>query len=202
MHQNSSDLSEEMYHRLYRLAKREVDPRLIAAALNIPLRTVHTVLERMKQPKGDDTVKNTTELPHHSHKQKAEDETGFLDIYFYPKIRYAILQLVGVVSQQTCDMLGKEFKRIFSSSWKAVALRLTDVTKLDKNGSILITQFYLDMEKHGRYIALLDPAPEIDPALREYGIEDTVPVFGTERAFEEKAFAHRNTSGTAWKVRP
>lgn len=99
---NYSGLSEEMYHRLYRMIKRELDPRVISNALNIPLRTVQNVIARMSQIKFDTPVENSSDK-HLSDK--------FLDVYFLPKTRYAILQLVGMIINDTSKTLQDELEK-------------------------------------------------------------------------------------------
>jgi hypothetical protein len=42
-------------------------------------------------------------------------------------------------------------------------------------------------------MAILDPSPDIDKLLAQFHIDSTIPVFGTERAFEEAAFSRKTT---------
>ena len=43
----------------------------------------------------------------------------------------------------------------------------------------------------GRYFAILDPSAAIEEDLITYNIEAKIPIFGTERAFEETAFSKK-----------
>ncbi|MBD3314328.1 MAG: hypothetical protein GF344_00950, partial [Chitinivibrionales bacterium] len=40
------ELSMEIYHRIYRLTKKNVDPQQIAATLSLPYKTVQKVVNR------------------------------------------------------------------------------------------------------------------------------------------------------------
>ena len=197
----SSELSEEMYHRLYRLAKRQVSPKLIAAALNIPVRTVQTVLNRMEQGRNDLSSEKIIEIINDPEEKSLATES-FLDIYFYPKTRYAVLELVGILDSETFEKFNAELQRVTASSWKAVALKFTDVSVIDELSSKQILSFSKDLLAHGRYVAILDPAPAIEPLLIEFGLDPAIPIFGTERAFDDKALSLKKSASSVWKMRP
>lgn len=183
----SKDLSEEMYHRVYRLIKRNVNPHTIAATLNLPLRTILGVINRVE--KGDsstDTVSSETA------EQSADNESqDFLDTYFYPKTRYAILDLVGVLSDSCTEKLLVELEKIMTSSWKAVAIRMSDVSAVSRAIGAILVEHKEKFNLMGRFLAILDPSPEIEALLIEYNIEPAIPVFGTESAFEDAAFSKK-----------
>ena len=92
---NPNELSQEIYHRLYRLIKRKVDPRFIAATLNLPLRTVLTVITRLENPDAPDTQESSETTINQN--KSVIPEKGFLDVYCYPKTRYAVINLVGTL---------------------------------------------------------------------------------------------------------
>ncbi|KMQ51984.1 hypothetical protein CHISP_0973 [Chitinispirillum alkaliphilum] len=177
MPNNPADLSDTMYRRLYRLMKRNIEPAVIASTLKLPLSTVQGIISKLHQSSGAKS----------SLTSKANDR--YLDIYFFAKTRYAKLQLVGMAVQGTLKELEVEFEKIESSKWKAVAIEMCDVVELDKAASEMILQFYHEMHKTGRYVAILDPSGNIDPSLQKFGLEGTVPIFGTTNAFEDKAFS-------------
>jgi anti-anti-sigma regulatory factor len=183
-------VSEDMYHRVYRLMMRDTDPRLIAAALHLPLRTVLNVIGRLK--------KNQLIEPGAGRSSTADaGNTGpasFLDIYFLAKTRYGLLQLVGCIVKEHAGALEKELQNVRESAWKAVAIRLTDVTVMDETGASLLLDLCETLKLRERFIALLDPSPEIEQSIARYGFGEKVPVFGTERAFEEEAFSRRGTA--------
>jgi hypothetical protein len=47
------------------------------------------------------------------------------------------------------------------------------------------------MTSHERFVAILDPPARIEKQLIEFKIEGKVPIFGTERTFEEHAFPRK-----------
>ncbi|MDG5816329.1 STAS domain-containing protein [Chitinispirillales bacterium ANBcel5] len=184
MKSNHGELSDEMYRRVYRLVKREVEPRIIAATLKLPYKTVQNVTYRLKQHK--------TEIA--STESSAPEQ--YLDLYFFPKTRYAQLQMVGMVVDSKIEGLKKEFEKILSSKWKVVVLEMSDVLNIDEVGAKQILHFHQNIKELGRYAAILDPSPEIENQLNRFGLEEQIPVFGTLSALENSAFS-KNSS---WSV--
>ncbi|MBN2036651.1 MAG: STAS domain-containing protein [Chitinispirillaceae bacterium] len=181
-------VSEDMYHRVYRLMKRDTDPRLIAAALNLPLRTVLNVLARLKKHDLEGAAEATGCK---SEKKKRAGQTSFLDVYFLAKTRYAILQLVGHCTREQGSILEAELHKAQTSAWKAIAIRMSDVTALDEWAAHQLLDFCLALKARERFVALLDPPAPIEPAIMQYGLEQKVQVFGTVHAFEEEAFVRK-----------
>jgi anti-anti-sigma regulatory factor len=191
MKQQQHTVSEEMYHRVYRLMKRDTDPRLIAAALHLPLRTVLNVIARLKKNQGKLVMFDI--LP--GKEVKDAGSTSFLDVYFLAKTRYAILQLVGFVTKEHKDTLELELQKVRESAWKAIGIRLTDVNMIDETGANALIDLCELMKQRDRFMAILDPAGNIERQIEEFGFEKKFPIFGTERAFEESAFSrHAATS--------
>ncbi len=181
MSNKSSVLSIEMYHRLYRLIKRKIDPRSIAATLNLPLKTVTNVISRIEQTGNQkDQPEVTVETPE------------FLDIYFIPKIRYGLIQLVGNLIAPKLEQVQIELEKVANAPWKAVALQLTDVQSIDSEASAMLMSFNQRFAKIGRFFAILDPSPYIEDDLKDLGIDGSIPIFGTERAFEDAAFSKKS----------
>jgi anti-anti-sigma regulatory factor len=185
--QRHNEVSDEIYHRIYRLIKRRINAHTIAATLHLPVRTVLSVINRLEKK---DTA---TQLPQATSEQNNEspDNNEYLDIYFYPKTRYAILDLVGALSERYIDQLKIEVDKVIQSSWKAVAIRMNDVYLLVEPAASQLLSAYEKYTTLGRYLALLDPSPSIEQDLLKYNLEPTIPIFGTERAFEEAAFAKK-----------
>ncbi len=190
MQNKSDELSQEMYHRIYRMIKRKVDPQYIAATLNLPLKMINNIVFRIKQGEFSDPSALIA-------KQEDHSVVDFLDVYLYAKTRYAIIQLVGALSKPHIYLVENELDKSIAASWKAVALRLTDVHAIDSDSCNFILSSFQKYQTAGRYLALLDPSPEIEPILSEHNMEDSVPIFGTERAFEEAAFSKKPLSAKA-----
>lgn len=181
------DLSEEIYHRIYRLIKRGLSPQTIAATLQLPIRTILSVVNRLD--KSSSPANNTTVLVQEQHETQHESE--FLDLYFYPKTRYAIIQLVGTLTETYTPLLENELEKTLELSWKALAIRMSDVLVLCESACNIIAASKDRFTSLGRYLALLDPSPSIETALTTFHLEGIIPIFGTERAFEDAAFAKK-----------
>jgi anti-anti-sigma regulatory factor len=190
---NSRDTSEEMYHRVYRLIKRKLNPHTIAATLHLPLRTILGVINRIERNESPDdpTTASTIDA-----KLEPKQTQEFLDIYFYPKTRYAIVDLVGVLTDSCCNQLIGEFEKAFTSSWKAIAIRMSDVVSISKSIIDIIIENKEKFTAAGRFLAILDPSPEIEQTLVDFNIETILPVFGTESAFEDAAFTKKGKTFT------
>jgi ABC-type transporter Mla MlaB component len=181
-------ISEDMYHRVYRLMRRDIDSRLIASALNLPLRTVLNVIARLK--KNELADQQSPLLPAGEEKKSISAAT-FLDVYCLTKTRYSMLQLVGHLVKEEMQILEQELQKVETSVWKAVAIRMSDVVELDAACARLLLDFFTRMTSHERFVAILDPPARIEKQLIEFKIEGKVPIFGTERTFEEHAFPRK-----------
>lgn len=186
MNKKNREISQEMYHRIYRLSKKNVSAHSIAATLRLPVRTVMGVINRLDRP----DMKSEKDSPS-GDSASATDDSEFLDIYFYPKTRYAVVDLVGRLSDEHTNQLQTELEKVTASSWKAVAVRMYDVTELSETTARILLATKTSFDALGRYFALLDPAPAIEPHLVKFGLEEKIPIFGTERAFEETAFSKK-----------
>jgi anti-anti-sigma factor len=182
----SPELSEEMYRRIYRLIKRQIDPRVIANTLNIPLRTVESIINRYGKTSIEDLASDT------ALDSGDTAEKGFLDIYNYPKTRYSIIQIVGTLTKEHIDQFNDELEKTSTTAIKALAIRMSDISSIDSNGAGVLLKYFERFQTYGKYFALLDPSPELESALNDLKIAEAIPIFGTERAFEEAAFSRRS----------
>lgn len=178
------ELSEEMYKRIYRLVKRQVDPRVIANTLNIPVRTVEGIVSRF----GKSIVGEPSNEIDSVGVLDGNQDNGFLDIYIYSKTRYAVMEIVGTLTAQYLVAFTEELEKAYNSSLKAFAIRMADITHLDEQAAKSILLYFEKFQSNSRYLAILDPSPGIEAQLIQYKIDQTIPIFGTERAFEDAAF--------------
>ncbi|HON09361.1 MAG TPA: hypothetical protein PLE24_00730 [Chitinispirillaceae bacterium] len=182
-----NEFSDEIYHRLYRMIKKKVDPHCIAATLHLPYKTVITVIARINK-----TEKNPDHKPRNaSVKEKPVPEPGFLDAYIYSKTRFAVLQLVGTLNQQTIESLDKELDKIYAGHWKAAAVKMTDIVAIDEAASQNLLLYHRKFTEGNKFFAILDPSSNVEQILMKYNLEDFIPIFGTERAFEDAAFPRK-----------
>ena len=186
MAHSGKELPEQLYRRIYRLHHQKVDLRLIAAALNIPIMTVQNVIERL----GGEVA------PHHKGKPATADhgtnsKAKHLDqlvAFTFNKIRFAVVDVAGPLTGENSLILAKELKTVMDLEFKAASINLSEVSDLDQEGIKTILDFQSEYVSRGRYVALLDPSPEIESVIASSHLDDKIPIFGTERAFEEAAF--------------
>ena len=185
MQRKEPKVSWETYHRIYRLGLKNIEPERIAETLKLPTRAVVNVLEKMfgqKHRPPESPEDNATE-------QVEESTTSYLDIFVLPKIRYVRMDFFGSITKETIPQLQTELDKISESQFKAVAFRMKDVIALDEEGLNVILDFNKMFVHRGRYAAILDPSLKIEPFITEKQVELTMPVFGTEKTFEDTAFA-------------
>jgi anti-anti-sigma regulatory factor len=179
------DLSQQMYHRIYRLSQHHSDPRLIAAALKLPYKTVQNVLDRFASSARDGGEPQSPVMENASVGSPGDD--GVV-VAVFPKSRYAVIDVAGQASGRNANVLREELAKALAAGldFKALAVRLGDVTTIDEAAVNHVMDFLTAYSAgKGRYVALLDPSPVVDGLIERLHLEDRVPVFGTERAFEE-----------------
>jgi len=69
---------------------------------------------------------------------------------------------------------------------------MSDLSSIDSDGAGVLIKYFEHFHAHGKYFALLDPSSELEASLNTLKVTETIPIFGTERAFEEAAFSHRS----------
>jgi anti-anti-sigma factor len=186
MHNKFSQLPQDIYHRLYWYVQRKVDPKRIAAALNLPVKTVQNLIDRLNAEKK--------EAPAEKVKVKPEQTKGnpvsadFMDIYIFAKTRYTIIDISGSIDKQHTQKLRDELVKISASDRKPLALKMSDVVFIDDYGIQELKNLYVGIKYQNGYCAILDPSLIADEAIKRYGLDEIIPVFGTEIAFEEHAF--------------
>ena len=176
-----------IYHRIYRFAQRNVEADRIALTLDLPLKTVQRVLDKFAQ------AKELGELDASAIGIEAEEseKQTFLDVYIVSKVRYVVADISGWATEEHCEKLGEELEKLKSSQWKVSVLLMKDTIEIDEKGMEIIIAFYNNLKSRGRYTAILDPSPRIEPFISAHQIEEKIPIFGTEKTFEDEAFSHR-----------
>jgi anti-anti-sigma regulatory factor len=184
MHHSHAELSEQIYRRIYRLHHQKVDTRIIAAALNLPLVTVHNVVTRLHGEKH--APKSSAHEP-----ARTASKARHLDeivAFTFSKVRYAVVDVSGPITGKNCEHLQRELNNLLTAEFRAVAILLTEASDLDETGVKAILDFQTSFSGRGRYVALLDPSPDIEPVITAMHLDEKIPIFGTEHAFEEAAF--------------
>jgi anti-anti-sigma regulatory factor len=126
----------------------------------------------------------------------SENNSKFLDIYTFPKTRYAIIEFVGVLSDSYSETVSRELQKVLSSNWKAIGLKMNNVRSIDKSIADIILAYHQKCTTVAKFFAILDPSPEIEQQFKQFNIENVVPIFGTERAFEDNAFSKKTSNIT------
>jgi anti-anti-sigma factor len=187
MQQKYSQLPKEIYHRLYWYIKKNVDPIRIAAALNLPLKTVQHFAERLKTGKDVAELKEfekEADMP----AKFQELQSDFLDIFVFSKTRYSVIDISGSLDIKNVPKFKEELRKINPSHRTPMAFKLTGMQYIDNEGIEALLAAYVGFKQMGRYSAILDPSPTIEPMIKQHNLEDKIPIFGTELAFEEHAF--------------
>jgi anti-anti-sigma regulatory factor len=173
----NSDISQEIYHRIYRLYKKNIDTAVIATTVQLPLKTVQNIVNRFAH-----TYQSATTEP-------AGGGASWCDVLFMTRGRYAVLEISGAMSGERVSVCTAEFVRAVTLPFKAFALRMTDVSEIDEKGIEAILAFARACTEKGIYVAILDPGAAVEGAIHTHGLDEKLPVFGTETVFEQKAFA-------------
>jgi anti-anti-sigma regulatory factor len=177
------DLSIDIYHRIYRLVVKRATPEQIAYTLNLPVPIVRNVVRHFNgySKKAKEIKKE------HPIQFEIDDQKSYLDIYILSRLKFSILDLNGMIVENHCTVLQIEFDKILKSDLKAVALLMSNVKDIDETGLATILSFHKVYLKKGRYTAILDPAPKIEEFFIQKEIEQNIDIYGTEKAFEDKA---------------
>ena len=167
-----------LYHRIYRLNKRDFRPAQIAAALDIPLGTVIKVLKQLEQSKMEVSGHGT----HHKH-----EHGEAVYIVVSDRKLYIMLDIGGSLVLDSLKAFREELqKTLESTDMRPVVLRLTDVRIADSSAIGTITNFHKNMVKKNRKVAFLDPSREVDAIFKELNMYKIIPVYGTEMALMQE----------------
>jgi anti-anti-sigma regulatory factor len=183
---STAALSKEIYHKIYRLHKRNVAPQIIAATLHLPMDAVLNIVTRLASSDSTDGHSLSSDGPAPAPAPKAAD--SYVDVYLLARSRYVTLDIGGMITAQNVAHLESEFARILASAWKAVALKMSDIREIDDAGVDALVKFFDEFVGRSRYAAILDPSDIVEAIIRKRDLGDIIPIFGTERSFEENAF--------------
>lgn len=177
------DLSIDIYHRIYRFAVRKVPVDQIAITLDLPISVVKNIVNHFfsstkETLKENQTVAQSNTFP---------DKQSYLDIYILQKLRFSIVDINGMVTEEHNTYLQDELNKVLKSNIKTVAILMANVKAIDETGLSTIVAFYKKTLAKGRYTAILDPSYETESLISEKELEKEIPIFGTEKAFEERA---------------
>jgi len=177
------DIPIDIYHRIYRMAAKGIPSDQIAFSLDLPINVVRNIVIQffptLKETSNSE-VKKTVKV-YDSEKQP------YLDIYILQRLRFSIIDLNGMVTEEHITRLQEEFDKVLKSNFKMIAIRMANVKSINEAGLSTILSFYKDFINRGRYTAILDPSKEVETFLNQKETEKVIPVFGTEKAFEENA---------------
>lgn len=173
----------DIYRRIYRLANRNVPANQIAVTLGLPLKNVKDILKRLQSTKTTPISLPDEKIEVKPKKVKEE----YLDVYMMQQSRVTVVDLNGYATEKNRVKLKVELKRVQRSDSKIIALMMTNLKELDKLSYELLLEFKEEFFSRGRFVAILDPSPEIENFIEENEVEDNIAVFGTVSALEAKA---------------
>jgi len=183
MQRHDPKISWELYHRIYRMAVKNVHTHRIAATLHLPIRTVQNVIDRL-------SISEKLKIKNKTRSNVVEDdpEIKFLDIFILQKTRHTVADLCGYLIEENITHLSGELKKLNEVGAKAIAFQMSDIKEIDDAATEIILKFYSDYLTRGRFSAILDPSNIVEEYISQTDLDQKIPVFGTEKAFEEKAF--------------
>ena len=173
------ELSLEIYHRIYRLLAKGMPSEQVAMTLGISAKTVRNVSERFSDAK----INKEAEVFEREH---------YLDIYTINRSKFVVLDLNGAIRPESNEKLRGRLGEFLNSDCKALALLMKDVYDITVEGFAPIILFNIGFVNKGRYCAILNPCPIVESYITKHEIEKKIPVFGTEKAFEDAAFKAKN----------
>lgn len=177
------DISIDIYHRIYRMGVRKVPLDQIACTLDLPIKVIKNIVEKLfpvsKEPSYNEGKKTL--------KTYYPEKQPYLDIYISQRLRFSIIDLNGMVTDTNINRLQEELNKVLKSTLKTIAIRMSNVKAINETGLSTILSFQKDFSKRGRYTAILDPSKETEALIIEKEVEKVIPIFGTEKAFEENA---------------
>jgi anti-anti-sigma regulatory factor len=100
------------------------------------------------------------------------------------------------VTQEHRQKFQEELEKLIKSQWKVVALLMRDVLAMDETGVEDIQSLNEKLNSRGRFAAILDPSPSIEPLISEHKLEEKISIYGTEKAFEQEVFSIRRVNKT------
>lgn len=178
-----------MYHRIYRLAVRKVSADQIAITLDLPISVVKNVVDQFFSSKSKEKSKVTTVIVP---VQEQEEKVSYLDIYILQRLRFSLVDINGMVTEEHNSRLSTEFDKILGSNYKTIALLMANVKAIDESGLATILTFNKNCLDRGRYCGILNPSEVIENLITHKGLDNMIPIFGTEKAFEESALRLKN----------
>ncbi len=181
----STDLSDDIYRRIYRLAVRGKRVAVIAAGLGLPLRTVQDIVRKLFPSRKTGTLPPHGTPPSPDRAEKTDSgEAGYVDLFVVPRGGYTILDLSGSATRANQESLESQLKRIAPSpSCRGLAVKLTDLADLDETGAEVLMKFAEQALSHGGRAAFLDPPAKVERVLQSVLHDGAMPIFGTESAF-------------------
>ena len=172
----------DIYRRIYRLANKNIPASQIAITLGLPLKNVKDILKKMNGTHPASTQKSTDI-------DSSKKDKSYLDIYITQSSRTTVVDLSGFATDKNRVKLKVELNRVDRGEPKIVAFLLKNLKSLDSICYQQLQDFTQDYRTRGRYVAFLDPSPEMEEFIENYKVEDEIPVFGTVSALEAKALS-------------
>jgi len=175
-----------IYSKIYRLYKKDVDPQKISLMTNIPLKMIKSIIYKFEHEGEIDYDE--------SHKTVAP----FLDISSSKLHKHVILDLSGMLVEKFIEKIKEALEEAERLTGFLVAIKLESVLEVDKAAMDFVIKFKEDIaESTGRVVVLLSPNEEVENYIQTNKIDDKIKIFGTQSSFEDYVF--RNIMGLTTK---
>jgi len=175
-----------IYSKIYRLYRKDVDAQKISLMTNIPLKMIKSIIYKFEH--GDEMGGDE------SHKTVAP----FLDIASSKFHKHVILDLSGMLVEQFIGNVKDALDEAERLTGFLVAIKLESVLEVDKAAMDFIIDFKENINQStGRVVVLLSPSEEVENYIEENNVEERIKIFGTQSSFEDYVF--RNVMGLATK---
>jgi len=175
-----------IYSKIYRLYKKDIDAQKISLMTNIPLNMIKSIIYKFEhggEINDDDAQKIVA---------------PFLDIASSKFHKHVILDFSGMVVEQFIPNIKDSLDEAERMTGFLVAIKLESVLSVDKASMDFIIKFKEEIaESTGRVVVLLSPSEPVEEHIQAHGVEDKIKIFGTQSSFEDYVF--RNVMGLATK---
>ncbi len=175
MNRSTDKKNIKMYHRIYRMHKKDISPMQIAATLKIPKKSVLRILNKMNDKEGLE-------------KKPAEKREPWLTSVLDKQHKYMVVKLAGELTQDTVNELTEILQEFHGTRFKKIAFDMSEIQKVDNKGMNSFMVFVDQFTKGNNYCAILNPSEAAEEYIEENALEKRINVFGTVSSFEKYAF--------------
>jgi hypothetical protein len=163
-----------IYHRIYKLYRRDISAQQIAATTKMPLPLVRSVIKKfVNDSKGVEIVE-----------EESNKLEYYLDYHLDIQRKYTIVDVSGFIYDRYVDKIKIGFKELNKQNG-IIAIKFDEVVDIEKDAMDLIIKTCKKFIKNNRTVVFLAPSPSVDEYILSENIEEIVKVFGTITTFDD-----------------